>query len=84
MKIYIFTSLLVLTLNLLSDEEVSSEIVLPELGDRVSGAVSSAQERAIGEMFLKQIYFQAPLWNVPCGFASWRPYTIEMFVGKDG
>ena len=59
MKIYIFTSLLVLTLNLLSDEEISNEIVLPELGDRVSGAVSSAQERAIGEMFLKQIYFEA-------------------------
>ena len=52
MKIYIFTSLLVFTLNLLSDEEISNEIVLPELGDRVSGAVSAAQERAIGEMFL--------------------------------
>lgn len=68
MKIYIFASLIVLAINLLSDEELSSEIVLPELGDRVSGAVSSAQERAIGEMFLKQIYFQAPLISDPLLF----------------
>ena len=32
------------------------DIVLPELGDRVSGAVSSDQERAIGNEFLKQIF----------------------------
>ena len=37
------------------------KIKLPELGDRVSGAVSSAEEKAIGQEFLKQIYFQAPL-----------------------
>jgi predicted Zn-dependent protease len=35
------------------------DILLPELGDRVSGAVSSDQERAIGNAFLKQIYAQA-------------------------
>ena len=41
------------------------EAVLPELGDRVSGAVSSFEEKAIGKEFLKQIYFQAPLISDP-------------------
>ncbi len=36
---------------------------LPILGDRVSGAVSSEQEKQIGEAFLSQIYAQAPLIN---------------------
>ena len=36
------------------------DIALPELGDRVSGAVSSDQEKAIiGNEFLKQVYAQA-------------------------
>jgi predicted Zn-dependent protease len=41
------------------------QIELPQLGDRVSGAVSSDQEKAIGEMFLKQVYANAPLINDP-------------------
>ena len=45
------------------DEETDQ--ALPELGDRVSGAVSSSQERAIGNEFLKQIYSQAPLIKDP-------------------
>ena len=49
MKInHLILSLLLLTNILFSDDE----IILPELGDRVSGAVSSSQEKAIGEMFL--------------------------------
>ncbi len=48
-----------------SNESSSSELILPELGDRVSGAVSASQERAIGEMFLKQVYAQAPLISDP-------------------
>ena len=41
---------------------------MPELGDRVSGAVSSSQEKAIGEMFLQQVYSQAPLISDPLLF----------------
>ena len=69
MKIYlsiIFSLLLVH--DAVSDDIPSSEIILPELGDRVSGAVSAAQERAIGEMFLEQIYSQAPLISDPLLF----------------
>ena len=51
-----------------SQEVPSKEIILPELGDRVSGAVSASQERAIGEMFLEQIYSQAPLISAPLLF----------------
>ena len=43
--------------------QADNQIKLPELGDRVSGAVSSSQEKAIGEAFLKQAYAQAPLIN---------------------
>jgi predicted Zn-dependent protease len=43
----------------------NNQLVLPELGDRVSGAVSSFEEKAIGKEFLKQIYFQAPLISDP-------------------
>ena len=46
----------------------ADEILLPELGDRVSGAVSMSQEKAIGEMFLKQVYSQAPLISDPLIF----------------
>ena len=69
MKIYlsIIFSLL-LAHDAVSDDIPSSEIMLPELGDRVSGAVSAAQERAIGEMFLEQIYSQAPLISDPLLF----------------
>jgi len=43
----------------------NNKLDLPELGDRVSGAVSSDQEKIIGREFLKQIYFQAPLISDP-------------------
>ncbi len=43
----------------------NNQLVLPELGDRVSGAVSAFEEKAIGKEFLKQIYFQAPLISDP-------------------
>ena len=39
----------------------TADITLPELGDRVSGAVSQNDEKIIGKEFLKQVYFQAPL-----------------------
>ena len=48
-----------------SDDTSSNDIKLPVLGDRVSGAVSAAQEKAIGEMILKQVYSQAPLISHP-------------------
>ena len=41
---------------------------MPELGDRVSGAVSSDEEKAIGEMFLQQVYSNAPLISDPIIF----------------
>ena len=47
----------------ISDEK--KELLLPQLGDRVSAAVSSSEERAIGKEFLKQIYYQAPLISDP-------------------
>ena len=46
-----------------SSAQEKKQLKLPELGDRVSGAVSSAQEKAIGEMFLMQAYANAPLIN---------------------
>tara|TARA_B100000609_G_C17212713_1_gene434728 strand:+ start:31 stop:1461 length:1431 start_codon:yes stop_codon:yes gene_type:complete len=58
---YICCFFLISIINSLS----SQEIELPELGDRVSGAVSASQEKAIGEMFLQQIYSQAPLISDP-------------------
>jgi len=54
--------------NLNAFDEQINEISLPELGDRVSGAVSSSQEKAIGEMFLQQVYSQAPLISDPLLF----------------
>ena len=48
--LYIFTSFFIM--NLLSLDDEINELTLPELGDRVSGAVSSSEEKAIGEMFL--------------------------------
>ena len=61
-------SVFFLAANLNSQDNASKEIILPELGDRVSGAVSAAQEKAIGEMFLEQIYSQAPLISDPLLF----------------
>ncbi len=45
--------------------EPDIDLSLPELGDRVSGAVSNDQERMIGNEFLKQVYRQAPLISDP-------------------
>ena len=59
MKKYILVITAVISLPFFSQEE--KELVLPELGDRVSGAVSTAEEKLIGREFLKQVYFQAPL-----------------------
>ena len=55
-------------MNLFSLEDQINEIALPELGDRVSGAVSASEEKAIGEMFLQQVYSQAPLISDPLLF----------------
>ena len=63
MKKYILVITAVISLPFFSQEE--NELVLPELGDRVSGAVSSAEEKLIGIEFLKQVYFQAPLISDP-------------------
>ena len=62
---YILTILI--SINLASFEDIN-EINLPELGDRVSGAVSSDEEKAIGEMFLQQVYSNAPLISDPIIF----------------
>ena len=60
---------LLLYFNILSsNDDQRNEIILPQLGDRVSGAVSMGQEKAIGEMFLKQVYSQAPLISDPIIF----------------
>ena len=63
MKKYILVITAVISLPFFSQEE--KELVLPELGDRVSGAVSTAEEKLIGREFLKQVYFQAPLISDP-------------------
>ena len=69
MKILI-TSILTIffSINIVSFNEDIKEIDLPELGDRVSGAVSSDEEKAIGEMFLQQVYSNAPLISDPIIF----------------
>ena len=59
--IYIFIT----TLSLFCVSDEKKELLLPQLGDRVSAAVSSSEERAIGKEFLKQIYYQAPLISDP-------------------
>ena len=63
MKRYIQVIAAILTLPLISQEV--NKLVLPELGDRVSGAVSAAEEKIIGKEFLKQVYSQAPLISDP-------------------
>ena len=68
MKIVVTYILIILiSINLASLEDIN-EIILPELGDRVSGAVSSDEEKAIGEMFLQQVYSNAPLISDPIIF----------------
>ena len=65
MKIVVTYILIILiSINLASSEDIN-EINLPELGDRVSGAVSSDEEKAIGKMFLQQVYSNAPLISDP-------------------
>ena len=69
MKILITSILTIfISINLASFDEDIKEIDLPELGDRVSGAVSSDEEKAIGEMFLQQVYSNAPLISDPIIF----------------
>ena len=63
MNKYFFVIFSLITLSLIGQE--NNKLDLPELGDRVSGAVSSDQEKIIGREFLKQIYFQAPLISDP-------------------
>ena len=69
MKILITSILTIfISINLVSFNEDIKEINLPELGDRVSGAVSSDEEKATGEMFLQQVYSNAPLISDPIIF----------------
>ncbi|RZO27095.1 MAG: M48 family peptidase [SAR86 cluster bacterium] len=69
MKILITSILTIfISINLVAFNEGIKEIDLPELGDRVSGAVSSDEEKAIGEMFLQQVYSNAPLISDPIIF----------------
>ena len=63
MKKYFLVITAVISLPFISQEK--NKLVLPELGDRVSGAVSTAEEKLIGREFLKQVYFQAPLISDP-------------------
>ena len=63
MKRYIQVITTILSLPLISQEVNNLE--LPELGDRVSGAVSTSEEKIIGKEFLKQVYFQASLISDP-------------------
>jgi len=58
-------SLLIIIFSIDFYAQENNQLELPELGDRVSGAVSSFEEKAIGKEFLKQIYFQAPLISDP-------------------
>jgi predicted Zn-dependent protease len=63
MKKYIV--ILIILICMPSHGKQDNDLALPELGDRVSGAVSYDEEKIIGKEFLKQIYFQAPLINDP-------------------
>ena len=63
MNKYILSIISIISLPFLAQEK--TDLLLPELGDRVSGAVSSSQEKMIGREFLKQVYFQAPLITDP-------------------
>ena len=72
---FLYFLLFVSTFNVASFDENINKIKLPELGDRVSGAVSSAQEKAIGERFLQQVYSQAPIISDPLIF-DYTEYLI--------
>jgi predicted Zn-dependent protease len=61
-KYFIF-SIALISSSLYSQE--INKLQLPELGDRVSGAVSTNEERVIGKEFLKQVYSQAQLISDP-------------------
>ena len=63
MKKYI--AIIIILISISSYGEQDKDFALPELGDRVSGAVSYNEEKIIGKEFLKQIYSQAPLINDP-------------------
>ena len=65
MRIRNYIFLIFVSFSSLSFANKEIDKTLPELGDRVSGAVSSSQEKAIGKQFLKQIYSQAPLISDP-------------------
>lgn len=62
-NIYLAFSITLISASLFSQD--INNLKLPELGDRVSGAVSSNEERIIGKEFLKQVYSQAPLLSDP-------------------
>ncbi len=61
----LFFSLVIMLNNINASDENNKSINLPEIGDRVSGAVSEFEESLIGKEFLKQIYSQAPLITDP-------------------
>ena len=64
-KVFKLSTLFFLCLSMQGQGFEKKDIVLPELGDRVSGAVSSDQEKAIGNEFLKQIFAQAKTISDP-------------------
>ena len=63
MKKLFFILSVSIILNIYAQPELN--LSLPELGDRVSGVVSTDQEKIIGNEFLKQVYSQAPLISDP-------------------
>lgn len=65
-KYILLVVIFLISLTTIADEK--PKIELPELGDRVSGAVSEYQEQLIGNQFLTQVYAQAPLVTDPLTF----------------
>ncbi|MEL0238344.1 MAG: M48 family metalloprotease [Gammaproteobacteria bacterium] len=65
MKINIYLAFSITLISAFLFSQDINNLKLPELGDRVSGAVSSNEERIIGKEFLKQVYSQAPLLSDP-------------------
>ena len=59
---YLFLALLFVTQFVYSQNK---DLNLPDLGDRISGAISLEQEKMLGKGFLEQVYSQAPLINDP-------------------
>ena len=64
-KYLLLAVIFLISLAAIADEK--PKIELPELGDRVSGAVSEYQEQLIGNQFLSQAYAQAPAAPPPSG-----------------